>query len=254
MATNPNNLTRWQRKYLLGAAIVVPISPFLFVQGQIARWKIGVLPDAGGPNTGLIGNGDDPAKLFVIGESTVAGLGARTHEYALAGQFAKNLSAKIGRPVHWHVIGKNGVTARRTIEELVPQMPNDNFQYILVGLGGNDVLKLSSPKKWREDMTELLGILRARHPKAVIFMSNCPMVKLSPAIPQPGRAILWELSKLHDANTKEFTAEMENVFYYPQPIDVVLEGFFADGIHPSEKGYAEWAEAMVRYFSEQHEW
>jgi lysophospholipase L1-like esterase len=254
MSTNGNNLTRWQRKYLIGAAIVVPISPFLFLQGQFARWKVGVLPDAAGPNSGLVGDGGDPAKLFVIGESTVAGLGARTHEFALAGQFAKNLSQRIGRSVHWHVIGKNGVTARQTIEELVPRMPDEKFDYILVGLGGNDVLKLSSPVKWREDMTELLGILRSKHPEAVIFMSNCPMVKLSPAIPQPIRAILWELSKLHDANTREFTAEMKNVLYYPQPIDVDLQGFFADGIHPSERGYADWAAAMMRYFSENHEW
>jgi lysophospholipase L1-like esterase len=254
MSTNGNNLTRWQRKYLIGAAIVVPISPFLFLQGQFARWKVGVLPDAAGPNSGLVGDGGDPAKLFVIGESTVAGLGARTHEFALAGQFAKNLSQRIGRSVYWHVIGKNGVTARQTIEELVPRMPDEKFDYILVGLGGNDVLKLSSPVKWREDMTELLGILRSKHPEAVIFMSNCPMVKLSPAIPQPIRAILWELSKLHDANTREFTAEMKNVLYYPQPIDVDLQGFFADGIHPSERGYADWAAAMMRYFSENHEW
>jgi lysophospholipase L1-like esterase len=152
------------------------------------------------------------------------------------------------------VIGKNGVTARQTIEELIPRMPDEKFDYILVGLGGNDVLKLSSPRKWREDMTELLGILRSKHPEAVIFMSNCPMVKLSPAIPQPIRAILWELSKLHDANTSEFTAEMERVFYYPQPVGIDLEGFFADGIHPSERGYADWAAAMIQYFSENHEW
>ena len=255
MTTNGNNLQRLQRRYLMGAALVVPISPFLFVQGQITRWRIGVLPDAAGPNTGLAGDGDHPpARLFVIGESTVAGLGARTHEFALAGQFAGNLSDKIGRPVRWHVVGKNGVTARRTIDELVPQMPDDSFDYILVGLGGNDVLKLSSPVRWRQDMIELLGILRAKQPEAKIFLTNCPMIKLSPALPQPIRGILWELSKLHDANIREFTAQMKNVFYYPQPVGVVLEGFFADGIHPSERGYADWAAAMVRYFSENYEW
>ena len=41
---------------------------------------------------------------------------------------------------------------------------------------------------------------------------------------------------------------MERVFYYPQPVDVTLEGFFADGIHPSERGYADWVAAMMKYF------
>jgi lysophospholipase L1-like esterase len=254
METNGSNLRRWQRRYLIGAALIAPISPFLYLQGQYIRWKVGVLPDAGGPKIGTVGHGEIPAKLLVIGESTVAGLGARTHELALAGQFAKHLSAKTGKAVQWTVIGKSGVTARQAIEELLPQMPDDNFDYILIGLGGNDVLKLSTPARWRRDMQELLGILRQKNPNAVIFLSNCPMVCISPALPNPLRAVLWELSKLHNDNIRELTSQMDLVFYYPQPADVNIEGFFADGIHPSERGYADWAAAMMRHFSETYEW
>jgi lysophospholipase L1-like esterase len=254
MQTNGDNLRQWQRRYLIGAALLAPFSPFLYLQGRYTRWKVGVLPDAGGPATGRTGEGENAAKLFVLGESTVAGLGARSHEFALAGQFAKNLAAKIGRPVEWTVVGKSGVTARQTIDELLPQMPDVRFDYILVGLGGNDVLKLSTPARWRNDMAELLGILREKNSDAVIFLSNCPMVCLSPALPNPLRAVLWELSKLHNDNIRELTSQIESVFYYPQPADVTLEGFFADGIHPSERGYANWAAAMMRYFAENYEW
>lgn len=254
MNNGSQNLARWQRKFMAAGALTLPFAPLLYLQGQITRWKVGILPDAAGDRFGITGTGDDPAKLFVIGESTVAGLGARDHERAFAGQFAKFVSGHIGRPVSWRVIGKNGVTARRTIEELVPQMPDKQFDYILVGLGGNDVMKLSSPKKWRRDMIELLGILRAKNSDAVIFVSNCPMIKYSTAIPHPIKFLLWELSKMHDANIREFTAGMDRVFYYPQPADVRLEGFFADGIHPSEQGYADWAEAMMRYFAANHKW
>lgn len=248
------SLSKWQRKYLIGATALLPVSPFLYLQGQYARLKIGVLPDAGGDKAGVVGVGDYPASLFVIGESTVAGLGARSHEYALAGQFAKQLHHRIERPVEWSVVGKSGVTARRTIRELLPQMPEREFDYILIGLGGNDVLKLSSPKRWRSDMTELLGKLRRSSPKASIFLANCPMIKLSPALPEPIRTILWELSKLHDVNIRDLTGSMERVFYYPQPRELVIEGFFADGIHPSEKGYSDWAAAMMEYFDTHHKW
>jgi len=248
------SLQKWQTKYFLGGAAILPLAPFLVLQGQITRWKVGVLPGAEGETRGIVGNGGEPAKLFVIGESTVAGLGARTHENALAGQFAKQLSQRIHRPVSWSVVGKNGVTARRTIDELLPQMPDQKFNYILIGLGGNDVMRLSSPKKWRRDMTELLDALRKRNPDATIFLSNCPMIKMSPAIPHPTKAILWQLSIMHDANIREFTRDMDRVYYYPQPADVPLEGFFADGIHPSEQGYADWSEAMMKYFDEHHEW
>jgi len=249
MNNNDTNLRRWQRKFLAGAALIAPISPFLYIQGQVTRWKVGVLPDAGGDKNGKYGEGEKAAKLFVIGESTVAGLGARTHEFALAGQFARQLSGLIARPVEWKVIGKNGVTARRTIDELIPQMPDDEFDYILVGLGGNDVMRLSSPRKWRTDMLELLGILRDKNPDAIIFITNCPMIILSPIMPEPVKTILWNLSRMHDANITEFTAGMDRIFYYPQPVGVVLEGFFADGIHPSEQGYRDWSEAMIKHFA-----
>ncbi len=248
------SLQKWQRKYLVASAVLLPTAPFLYLQGLYARWKIGVLPDAGGERTGVIGGGGEPASLFAIGESTVAGLGARSHEYALTGRFAEQLHRRIGRPIEWTVVGKSGVTAERTIEHLLPQMPAKPFDYILVGLGGNDVLKLSSPRKWRTQMERLLGELRSRSPEAVIFLSNCPMIKLSPALPQPIKGILWELSKLHDANIHDLTRELDRVYYYPQPRELKIEGFFADGIHPSEQGYKDWAEAMMEHFDTLHKW
>lgn len=243
------NLSRWQRNFIVAGITILPFAPFLFLQGKITRWKVGLLPDAGGEKQGRCGNGERAAKLFVIGESTVAGLGARNHELALAGQFAKRLSDHLNRPVEWKVLGKNGVTARRTIDDLLPIMPDERFDHILVGLGGNDVMKLSSPVVWRRDMTELLDKLRSKNPDAVIFIANCPMIVYSPIIPEPSKTILWQISKMHDANIREFTAHMDRVFYYPQPTNIPLDGFFADGIHPSEQGYADWAEAMMQYFA-----
>ena len=249
------SLSKLQAKYVIGAAAILPVAPLLYFQGQITRWKVGVLPGAQGETEGLSGNGGgEPAKLFVIGESTVAGLGARTHELALAGQFAKQLAERIGRPVKWIVVGKNGVTARRTIDELLPQMPDERFDYVLVGLGGNDVMKLSSPLRWRRDMLELLDRLRRKHPEAPIFLSNCPMIIMSPVIPQPTKALLWRLSQMHNENTIEFTRDLPGVYYYRQPALVKLEGFFADGIHPSEQGYADWSRAMLEFFDENYQW
>ncbi|MGB7069992.1 MAG: SGNH/GDSL hydrolase family protein [Pyrinomonadaceae bacterium] len=248
------NLVLWQTVYLLGCAIVMPFAPLLYLQGHLTRRRVGLLPGAGGETTGFVGGGGLDAELLVIGESTVAGLGARSHDAALAGQFARRLSMKIGRTVRWTAIGKNGVTARRTIDELVPKIPGRNFDYILIGLGGNDVMKLSSPRKWRQDMSALLGILRERNPGTTIFLSNCPMIKDSPAIPHPIKFLLWQLSKLHDANIKDLTGGLTRVYYYRQPVDFEVTGFFADGIHPSEKGYSDWSEAMMRFFCENYEW
>jgi lysophospholipase L1-like esterase len=249
-----SNLRIWQAKFVATGIALLPVAPFLYLQGQITRWKVGLLPEADGGPSGRTADGDDTAQLLVIGESTVAGLGARNHQLALAGQFAQRLSHRIERAVEWHVVGRNGVTARRTIDELLPLVPAKRFDYVLLGIGGNDVMKLSSPVTWRRDMLELLGKLRDMNPDAVIFVSNCPMIVASPVIPQPIKGLLWQLSKMHNANILEFTRDMERVIYYPQPPAVDIEGFFADGIHPSERGYSDWAEAMMEHFAGDAKW
>ena len=91
------NIYIWQAIYLTGGAILLPFAPFLYLQGRFVRRKIGILPDARGAKIGESGAGSETANLLVIGESTVAGLGASTHAKGLAGQFAESLSRKIGK-------------------------------------------------------------------------------------------------------------------------------------------------------------
>lgn len=243
-------LRRLQIKFWTGAAALAPLAPFLYMQAVVTRWKVGLLPDAAGPFHGTAGSEGNQETLLVLGESTVAGLGARDHERGLAGQFAGYLAAARHSTINWHVLGKAGVTARRTIDELLPHVPDLEFDHILLGLGGNDVMKLSPPSRFRRDMAELIGRLRERSPRASFYMSNCPMIILSPVIPWPSKQLLWELSKMHDLNMREMASILGGVQYFPQPVDVEPEGFFADGIHPSERGYRDWAEAMVRYFTQ----
>ena len=246
------NLIFWQTIYVLGGIFLLPFSPLLYLQGEYVRRKIGLLPDAQGAKRGISGTGRETAKMLVIGESTVAGLGARTHENALAGQFAYFLSAKIGKRIEWLVIGKNGVTAQKTIELLVPQIPSsEKFDYVMLGVGGNDVLKLSSPRKWRRDALKLIEIMREKFPDAVFFMTNAPAVHLSPVLPQPIKFILGNLSALHDKNSREFLPKIKNVYYFHRP-DEITEGFFADGIHPSEQGYTDWSKRMIEFFTEKY--
>ena len=240
------NLFIWQTIYFAVGTLILPFAPLLYLQGQYTRRKIGRLPDAQGEISGKSGEGKEIVKLLAIGESTVAGVGARTHETALTGQFSRHLSRKIGKSVEWLAIGRSGIKAGEAIRELVPKIPDEKFDYIIVGLGGNDVLGLSSPRRWRRDMTQMLKILQEKNPGAKIFITNAPAIRLSPVLPQPIKFLLGHLSALHDRNTKEFTSEMKNVFYFHQPTEVI-EDFFADGIHPSEKGYDVWSEAILDF-------
>ncbi|MGI8849926.1 MAG: SGNH/GDSL hydrolase family protein [Pyrinomonadaceae bacterium] len=240
------NIKKMQFLYILGGIFILPAVPFLFLQGKYVRRKVGRLPDAAGETAGTIGAHQEIINLLAIGESTVAGIGATTHKEALTGQFAKHLSAKCGKTVCYFALGESGITVKGTLQRLVPKLPRTDADIILVALGGNDVFTLSSPQKWRQNLNELLAILREKYPNSKILVANVPMVRDFIALPNPLRYVLSRLAKLHHFNAISLIKEMENVVYFDD-VRRVETDFFSDGIHPSPKGYDLWAAAMVDF-------
>lgn len=241
------NVNQLNRKFFLNGLLLSPVLPFLYLQGQYTRLKVGKLPDAQGETNGEVVGNDEVINFLAIGESTVAGVGAKDHAEAMTGQFAKYLSRQTGKTVRWNALGVSGITVHRTLKELVPKIPEVKFDVILIGLGGNDVFQLSTPKKWREGMKELIGIFRAKYPDAAIYLANVPMVRDFIALPNPTRYVLSRVAKMQQTNTLDFVSEYENVHYY-LPQGKFQPEHFSDGIHPSALGYDLWAEEMVKFF------
>ena len=236
-----------QTRYILGGIAVLPFVPFLYLQGKYVRRRVGRLPDASGDTVGKFGAGEEFINLLAIGESTVAGVGAKNHNEALTGQFSKHLSLKTGKSVNWHALGVSGITIKRTVKEMITHLPEEKMDVILVALGANDVFGLSSPRKFRRYLKILLDTLREKNPDARIFVANVPMVRDFIALPNPLRYVLSRLAKLHHFNAIDLISKMEKVVYFDD-IKKVDDDFFSDGIHPSVKGYDLWSEAMVEFF------
>ena len=239
-------IQKWQLKYVLGGLAISPFLPFLYAQGKFVRFRVGRMPDAAGETVGEVGQGTERIKMLAVGESTVAGVGAGNHAEALTGQFARHLSEKTGRPVRWQALGESGITVGRFLKEIVPRLPDDEMDVILVALGGNDVFGLSSPRKWRRDLKRLLEILRRGHPGSTIFVANVPMVRDFIALPNPLRYVLSRLAKLHHFNARDLISGMENVIYFDD-VKKVSDDFFSDGVHPSPHGYDLWSADMVGF-------
>ena len=235
-----------QALYVVGGTIILPLVPFFYWQGQRARKRIGKLPDAAGETVGQFGEHADIVNLLAIGESTVAGVGAKNHAEALGGQLAKYLSLELAKSVRWHVLGESGITVGETLQRLVPHLPETRMDFVVVALGGNDTFKVSSPNRWRNGMIKLIKILRGKYPNAVILLANTPRVKDFTSLPKGLKFVLWRISHLHHENARQFVREFENVFYYDEA-GAVEDGFFSDGVHPSAHGYALWSEALIKF-------
>lgn len=242
------NLISMQIRYIAGGIAVLPLAPFLYLQSKYVRRKVGRLPDAEGDAFGRHGEHKEIINLLAIGESTVAGVGAKTHADALTGQFARHLSRTTGKSVHWQALGTSGITIKRTLRELVPNFPAGKMDVIVVALGANDVFGLSSPRKFRRDLSKLIEVLREKYPTAKIFVANVPMVRDFIALPNPLRYILSRLAKMHHFNAMDMISGLRNVTYFDD-VKRVDDDFFSDGIHPSPKGYDLWSKAMVDFFT-----
>jgi lysophospholipase L1-like esterase len=219
------------------AAAAFPLLPLLFVQGKGVRRRTPRFPDAAGPAEGTVAGAEPALRLLVIGESTVAGIGAATHQTALTGCVAAALARRTGRAVRWRAAGRSGADARQAAE-LVATLPDEPADAVVISLGVNDTLRFRPTALWAADVARLIDSVRARVGPAPVVLSPVPPMHAFPALPQPLRAVLGARARLLDAALARLPSRLADVAHVPIPVDATPELFCGDGFHPSEAGYA----------------
>lgn len=216
--------------------------PLLLIEALWVRWRTPRLPGATGPDTGGIAGPGEPFRLLVLGESTAAGVGATTHERALAGQVAVALA----RAVTWRVVGRNGVDALATEHELLPHVPPEPFDAVVIALGVNDVLHFHSPRRWSRDLTSLIDALRRRVGECPVYLSAVPPMDRFPALPQPLRFVLGLRARELDAAAARLAPTLPVVIHVSSEFLGGSEMFCSDRFHPSELGYSVWGRELAK--------
>lgn len=226
----------------------LPLLPFLIAQGRHTRRVTPRLPEAGGPVAGVAGTAyaGSPLSLLALGESPVAGVGVATHEEAITGQLAQALAARLQRPVSWHACGKNGVTAREALDQVLPHVPAAPVDIALVAFGVNDTTAFRSVATWRRDLRRILAALDARCQPRLIMLSGVPPVAHFPALPQPLRWVMGLKASALDKAARDLAPELARTHYVPLVLDTHDRSMMAsDGYHPSAKGCAAWAQLLA---------
>ncbi|MFE0022832.1 SGNH/GDSL hydrolase family protein [Amycolatopsis sp. NPDC059021] len=219
----------------------ISLAPVLVAQAVRVRRSTPRLPGAVGPVRGLVRGSGAPLRLAVVGESTVDGVGAGSHEEALTGQLARVLAGS-GRAVAWQAVGRTGANARVARDELVPLVrPAD---VVVVALGVNDTIELHSAARYRRDLLGVVVALRRRLGAIPIVLAGVPPMGSFPALPVPLRNVLAKRSGALDAAAAELAA-LPAVEYAPMLSDLLDPTAFADDrFHPGPAGYRRWAEHL----------
>jgi lysophospholipase L1-like esterase len=186
-------------------------------------------------------------RLIALGESTVAGVGARTHKTGLAGWLALALSQYAGRSVEWAVVARSGINARQCRVELVPKLAGRRADIVMIALGVNDSIELHTGKGWAMDLKGLIEDVRRQVGDPLILLSGVPPLNYFPALPQPLSWVLGARSAALELASLEMVKDLERVLYVPFHIGQKERAglFCPDGFHPSELGYRQWAEQLA---------
>ena len=228
-----------------------PLLPILLAQGYWIRKRTPRLPDAAGPLEGIVNGEGEPIRLIAVGESTVAGIGAATHETALTGQLALALSRHSQRSVNWLVVARSGINARKSLTELVPKLAGRRADVVLIALGVNDSIEFHTARRWRADVERLIESVRSEVGDALVLLAGVPPLAYFPALPQPLSFVLGARSASLGQASIGIAERMKRVVHVPFQIEKErsVELFCADGFHPSELGYKLWAAQLAAAFA-----
>lgn len=183
-----------------------------------------------------------------VGESTIAGVGVEHADEALTGAVARAFAARTGRAVAWTAVGRNGVTAAVTRRDLVPLVPAEPADVLLLGLGGNDLMRLTGRRAFLRELDALVADLLARTASVdpLVIFPGMPQMGAFPALPPAMRVVAGLRSRWLEWETVHWAGRRARHVHARPTFAGDATAFFArDGFHPSAAGYRAWAEAIV---------
>lgn len=235
-------ITRGMLAGMTSRAIAVLLSPVLGPQAWRVRRRTPVLSEAGGVRDGTVdGPPGTTLRLLVLGESTAVGVGVSDQRDALGFRLAVDLARIHNTRVVWHVVGRTGADVRAVTSQLLGDLPGE-LDLIVVVLGVNDTLRLSSPRAWRTEVTRLVITLRPRLlPGGRIALLGVPDFGAIPALPRPLRTVLCRHGRVLDRELVRIATDDPRVVHVPAPPLPTDDVYAADRFHPSAVGYTAWA-------------
>jgi lysophospholipase L1-like esterase len=169
---------------VLHVAARLALGPLLHVQaGKLKRTAI-ELPEPQGGRSGVAGDGEPRLRLLVAGDSSAAGVGARTQDEALALPLARRLAQRLGGRVHWQLVAESGLTSEGVLHKLMHGHV-EPAEVAVVICGVNDITKEQTFSFALRKRRQIAEWLQAHAGVRQVLFPALPEMEVFPAIPQP---------------------------------------------------------------------
>jgi lysophospholipase L1-like esterase len=225
--------------YWLFQLQLFPWLPFLAYQAKKVRKSSPKLPS----QSSLLTLGQGEKHVVLLGESTVAGVGASSESTTLAGNFSRIF----GDTYQIETIGKKGLRVKEAFSLYLrhKKSRSKKSEGVILFLGANDCFLLTSPQVFKKELESLIQQIRVDTNAEWIYLAAIPPVHLFPAFSEQMRSFLSRQRAYLQREMEDIASNYPKVIYHPIPMDLQPEFFSADGVHPSDLGYQKIAKLAI---------
>jgi lysophospholipase L1-like esterase len=235
---------------MLHAAAKYALAPLLYRQaGRIKRTAV-ELPEPHGERSGVAGDGAPRLRVLVAGDSSAAGVGARTQDDALAAPLARNLARRLNGVVRWQLVAQSGLTSEGVLHKLMHGhvQPAD---IAVVICGVNDITKEQPAsfalRKRRQIAEWVCAHAGVRH----VLFPALPEMELFPAIPQPLAWWAGQAARRNNRLQARWARDFDFITHVPMDGITHPSLFCEDGFHPAPGLYARVADRLAELIADQ---
>ena len=225
--------------YWLFQLQLFPWLPFLVYQAKKVRKSSPKLP----AQSPLLTLGQGEKHVVLLGESTVAGVGASSATTTLAGNFSRIF----GDSYQIETIGKKGLRVKEAFSLYLKHKNSESkkSEGVLLFLGANDCFLLTSPQVFKIELDSLIQQIQVATGAEWIYLAAIPPVHLFPAFSEQMRPFLYRQRNYLLHEMEAIAARKPQVIFHQIPMNLQPEFFSADGVHPSDLGYQKIAELAI---------
>ena len=171
--------------------------------------------------------GDDGPLWVVLGDSAAQGVGASSHLSGYVGVVRQRLEQRDGRT--WRVVNlsRSGARTREVVDLQWPAASQLPAALVTAVVGGNDALH-TREQVWRRDAVDLCAALP---PGAVVATVARGVFERKTA----------RVNAVLRAEAAARGLRLADLWTHTGP---PYRGLYADGFHPNDAGYRQWADAV----------
>lgn len=224
----------------LGTGIAVPVVELRRLRRSTRPQLPAHLLDGG------VGSGSTTRRVTWLGDSLAAGVGASEPDRALPRQVALRLEGRSDL----RVVARPGAKVADVVSEQLPMLDGYDSDLIIISVGANDVSHMTRRRGFIRDYHR---VLNATAPVPTVVLS-IPAIGSAVVIAPPLRWLAgirgWLLRRRVQRVARHYPhVRCVDIARRPERAAPVRHYLAADGYHPNDHGYHEWAVRVAAHIA-----